>query len=364
MQSSWAMLLTASAVALSCINAGSVEPNSASAPVAGSKVNDASLVDDVPQSPPRCEIVPLPEHQAAFMNDGSERLRWHFGPQYPRPFFYPFLGPSGASLTRMGHPGAENHDHHRSIWFAHQDVAGVNFWTDRTEARIRQKHWYVYDDGEQEALLAAALGWYDGAGKLLMDQDVVAVQRPLAEGEQTLELQLTLRPPPSVKTVALGKTNFGILSVRVAKSISVHFGGGTLADSEGRRGEAEIFGKQARRLDYSGNVAVGRGDERRYVVEGITFFDHPANPRYPTHWHVREDGWMGASFCMQEGYVIEAEKPLRLRYLLHAHRGAYDDARAETVQRAFAERSGFTIAKSSRKHRQYEVQREPSTAAR
>ena len=56
---------------------------------------------------PRCTLIPLPEHQVAFQVDGAERLRWHFGPQYPRPFFYPLIGPaSGLSVTRMGHPGA------------------------------------------------------------------------------------------------------------------------------------------------------------------------------------------------------------------------------------------------------------------
>jgi len=63
----------------------------------------------------RCEVIPQPDHQVAFQVDGVERARWHFGPSYPRPFFYPFPGPSGATLTRMGHPGAPNHDHHRSI---------------------------------------------------------------------------------------------------------------------------------------------------------------------------------------------------------------------------------------------------------
>ena len=61
------------------------------------------------------------------------------------------LGPaSGESLTRMGHPGAPDHDHHRSIWFAHEKVSGVNFWTDLTTAKIRQKQWLAYEDGDGE----------------------------------------------------------------------------------------------------------------------------------------------------------------------------------------------------------------------
>lgn len=305
----------------------------------------------------RCEILPLPEHQVSFQIDGVEKTRWHFGAEYPRPSFYPFNGPSGTSLTRMGHPGAENHDHHRSMWFAHNSVAGVDFWSDNTDSQVRQKHWYAYNDGDDEAVMASVCGWYDGSGKELMEQDVVAALIPMDNGEHALEIQITMRPPASEQSVELGKTNFGFLAVRVAKTLSIHFGGGSLTNSEAQQGEPEIFGKPARWVDYSGPIAVGTGPERHAVVEGITYFDHPANPRYPTHWHVREDGWMGASFCFQDAYTITPEAPLTLRYLLHAHGGAYDQAKAQAVHDAFAKRAGFVIAKSARPHCQYEVGR-------
>ena len=67
------------------------------------------------QALPRCQLVPLPDQQLSFQVDGSERLRWHFGPAYPRPFFYPLRGPSGSVLPRMGHPGAPDHDHEISV---------------------------------------------------------------------------------------------------------------------------------------------------------------------------------------------------------------------------------------------------------
>ena len=305
----------------------------------------------------RCELLPLPEDQVSFQIDGVEKARWHFGTGYPRPFFYPFNGPSGTSLTRMGHPGAHNHDHHRSVWFAHHDVDGIDFWSDDTAGRVRQKFWSSYRDGDDEAVMASVSGWYDGEGNELMEQEIVAALMPLADDEHALELQITMRPAGTLEAVELGKTNFGFLAVRVAKTVSVHFGGGKLIDSEGRRGEKAIFGNQARWVDYSGPVAVGQGPDRKTVVEGITYFDHPENPRYPTHWHVRADGWMGASFCMHEGRTITAEAPLALRYLLHAHRGAYDHAKAESIHEGFSKRPGFQVVKATKKNRQYEVER-------
>src|SRR5262245_44337027 len=192
---------------------------------------------------PRCTLIPLPDHQVAFQVDGAERVRWHFGPQYPRPFFYPLVGPaSGLSLTRMGHPGAPDHDHHRSIWFAHEKVSGVNFWGDATMARVRQKQWLAYQDGENEAVMAVRLGWFDGHDpKELLEQDLLVALIPGREEESLVEFQSSFRP--FAEQLEFGKTNFGFLAVRVAKAVSAFFGGGTLTNSAGAAGEPAIFGK-------------------------------------------------------------------------------------------------------------------------
>ncbi len=310
-----------------------------------------------PFVPARCELLPLPDHQVAFLHDGIEKTRWHHDPKYSRPFLFPFNGPSGTSLTRMGHPGAPDHDHHRSIWFAHAKVEGIDFWSDNTQARIRQKHWQAYEDGTDEAILATTLGWYDTEGAERMEQDLVVASIPGENGEQLLEIQITLRPAEGRESVVLEKTNFGPLAVRVAKSISHLFGGGQLADSAGLVGEKDLFGKPAAWMDYSGPVAAGTGSSRDVAIEGITFFDHPENPRHPTAWHVRADGWMGAAFCLAEGHTIPQDSPLVLRYLLHAHAGGCDPAKAAETAAAFAQRPGFVVEKVKKSGRQFEARR-------
>ena len=304
-----------------------------------------------------CEVIPLPGNDTSFQIDGVERVRWHAGEDYPRPFFYPFNGPSGVPLTRMGHPGAPNHDHHLSIWFAHNSVNDLDFWANGKGTAIRQKQWLAYEDGDDEAVMAVRLGWLDPDGAEVMEQDVVAALRPLDFGEHELEIQTTFRVPPGREGVELGKTNFGFLAVRVAKTLSAHFGGGQLTNSEGVVGEKDLFGTPAKWMDYSGPVMVGEGNRRVPVTQGITFFDHPKNPRYPTSWHVRDDGWMGASFCLNEGITLTPGEPLTLRYLLHAHAGAHDADQAAARAGAFGARKPFEIGKSVKRHRQFEVAR-------
>lgn len=304
---------------------------------------------------PRSQIVPQAGHQVSFVVDGTERLRWRFGTDYPRPCFFPFNGPSGRCLTRMGHPGAPNHDHHQSVWFAHHKVLGIDFWANNLPPQIRQKEWLAYIDGDPEGLMAVKLGWYDGHDpKELIEQELIASVRPAgpvesSQAQETLiELQSIFRPTGNM--LEFGKTNFGFLAVRVAKSISAHFGGGVITDSEGRVGEPAIFGNRARWMDYSGPIAPD-------VTEGITYFDHPGNPSSPTHWHVREDGWMGASACFSEPLITTKTQPLMLRYLLHAHSGAVNPARAAAVAEEFGKSQPFSVVKATVKHETWTVKR-------
>ena len=299
--------------------------------------------------------MPLPGDQVSVEVDGVERLRWHFSPVYPRPFFYPLVGPLGEPLTRMGHPGAANHDHHRSIWFAHQKVLGVDFWSDQTDARVRQLHWLAYEEGDDEAAMAVELGWFDGHDpRELLRQELIVGVRPGDGGETFVELQAKFTP--TADSLELGQTNFGFLAVRVAARLSAYFGGGELTNSEGRRGEAAIFGKPARWMDYSGPARPGALGASE-AMEGITYFDHPSNPGFPNPWHVREDGWMGASPCMHAPLTTTKSDPLVLRYLLHAHRGDVQRERADEIAGRFAETALYRVDKASVKHRQYSVVR-------
>jgi hypothetical protein len=312
---------------------------------------------------PRCEVVPLAQHQAVFQVDGREVTRWNFGADYPGPYFYPLLGPeSRQSVTRMGHPGAPNHDHHRSVWFAHNKVLGIDFWGYAATAFVRQRMWYVYEDGPEHARMAVLLDWLDGHDpQPLMEQDLIATLRPLPEGEYTLDLQTTFRPRAA--SLELQQTNFGFLAVRVAKSISAHFGGGRLTSSSGLTGEPAIFGTAAEWMDYSGPMqgaatavsGEGDGGPRRVVTEGITLFDHPSNPTYPAKWHVRDDGWMGPSVCRDAGITITKDAPLTLRYLLHVHRGETNPMRAAEVTASWKGAPRLQIGKSMTPHHQYAV---------
>lgn len=303
------------------------------------------------------EVLPEAGHQVSFRVAGQERLRWHPGEDYPRPYFYPLRGPSGESLTRMGHPGAPNHDHHQSIWFAHHRVLGIDFWANGGTPRIRQQEWLAYQDDPEGAIMAVRLAWFDGHDpRELLQQELIVAARDAGEGETLVELQSTF--VPTAESLEFGKTNFGFLAVRVAKHISAHFGGGQLTNDAGVVGEPALFGKRSAWMDYSGSTTSWIGGEPHAVAEGITFFDHPANPRFPTPWHVRSDGWMGAAVCLEESLLTTRASPLSLRYLLHAHRGGANQERSREIATSFHGQRPFQVSRTQRPHQMYEVTRQ------
>ena len=74
-------------------------------------------------------------------------------------------------------------------------MGGVNFWEERGGSQhIRQESWIHYQDGMDEAGMVVRLGWWDAHKVRLLQQELIAVYRPLPGGEGWLELQTTFTP--------------------------------------------------------------------------------------------------------------------------------------------------------------------------
>jgi hypothetical protein len=288
--------------------------SSALAAVALGREVTAQTIESKPV--PGMQVLPLPYNQATFELQGKELTRYHYGPELKRPFLYPINGPSGRSLTRMGHPQAPaSHIHHNSVWVSHNDVNGDVFWGDTGPGRIVHQWMVQFTDADNQAGLVAVHHWIgkDNRLHLIERRGITAVD--LSNGEWLLIADLQLEADKTPTT--LGKTPFGLFAVRMAKSIGVSDGGGTIRNSAGNvneTGDNGVFWKRARWVDYSGPILPG-------VSEGIAMLDHPANPGHPAYFHVRNDGWMGASLCFEGPITVEPGKLLRLRYGLYIHSG-------------------------------------------
>ena len=262
---------------------------------------------------PHIQAVPQPYDQISFQRDGEEIARYHFGHDLRRPFVFPAIGPSGLSLTRMGHPhDPVGHSHHNSIWITHNDVNGQSFWADRNAGQIVHQRIVDLEDGLEEAAVTAINHWVSTNNQVLIVETRRTAIHLLPKKEWLMIIDLKWEAKD--KDVVLGKTSFGPIAARMAKTIGVNDGGGLMRNSEGAENEKPIFWKPAKWVDYAGNITAK-------AKEGITLMDHPINPGHPCAWHVRDDGWMGAALTFNGPLTISPGKPLRLRYGFYIHDG-------------------------------------------
>jgi len=287
---------------------------------------------------PHMQIRPQwPLGGAVHLHAGRELVTsYHLGPTSPRadpapytprrPFLYPVHGPDGVPLTGLGkpHDPTGSHAHHYSLWVAHADVGGHNFWGEKGGI-IYHKRFDLQEDGPVFCRLVQRTGWAAGGADVLFERRALTLYRtPDAFRLLDVEIECT---PPAGQPLVLGKTSFGFLAVRVAPSLSVFDGGGEIHNARGERNERGAHLRRAEWLDQSGPVAPGQW-------AGVALLDHPRNPNHPTVWHCRNDGWAGAAFTADGPRTLEPGRPLVLRYRVLLHGG---DATAGAVARRYQE---------------------------
>lgn len=256
----------------------------------------------------------------------------------PKPIVWPIIGPTGKEMTRrypMQYAVGEEHDHphHRSLWFTHMEVNGVDFWSEKPGGHGRTVHrqYTRLEAKDNTAVIGTINDWIapDG-GKVLEDERTLTFR---ADGDvRTIDFDILLKATEG--PVTLGDNKDGVFGIRIPSSMDVKRGtGGKIINSEGQTDEA-AWGKPARWVDYYGPVE----DQ----TLGIAILNHPSSFRYPTTWHVRTYGLFAANpFGLHDftkasdvdgSYTMAAGETLRFRYRVLFHLG---DEKQGQVAEAF-----------------------------
>ena len=222
----------------------------------------------------------------------------------PHVYYWPLIGPDGVKMTRAwpmeNAPGEEHdHPHHRSMWFSHGLVNGVDFWGEDASYKGTPKHpvgkivldKIVAAKGGETGVVTTSQKWTapDGSVPVTSVQTLRVYDRP--ESERVFDFETTLTA--GEKDVTFGDTKEGTFGIRIAESMRMKQpkapGAGHIVNSDGLRDD-KVWGTHAKWVDMSGPI-----ESKTY---GIAIFDHPANLRHPTRWHARDYGLFAANpFC-------------------------------------------------------------------
>jgi hypothetical protein len=270
----------------------------------------------------------------------------------PKPYLYPVLGPGGVAVTRnwpMKDLPSEDHDHphHRSLWYAHGDINGQDFWSESDKAgkTVHQK-FELIQSGPEVGVIKSVNQLIARDGKIVAT-DERTIHFYNRSDQRVFDFDITIRATEG--PITFGDTKEGTMAVRLAETMRLKApkgkpGQGHIVNSEGVRDDA-TWGKRAKWCDYYGPV------DGRTV--GMAIFDHPSNPRHPTWWHVRDYGLFAANpFGIHDfekkpagtgNLTVPRGSSITFRYRFYIHdgdekqgdvAGQYDRYVAETTRKA------------------------------
>lgn len=277
----------------------------------------------------------------------------------PHVYYWPIIGPNGAKMTRAypmekGVEGEEtDHVHHRSLWFSHGEVNGVDFWGESASYKGTPKHpvgkiehvkVLAAESGPKVGVLRTEVKWAAPDGTVpIRSEQTLRVHDTGSSTERVCDFEVVLIAGD--KDVTFGDTKEGTAAIRIAESMRLKRGKdfppgkGTIVNCSGTQG-AKAWGQNAGWVTMSGPIG-----EKVYA---ITMMDHPSNLRHPTRWHARDYGLFAANpFCEVDmdktkpkgagDYVLKAGQKLVFKYRLAFTEGDAAAAKAAERFKAYAE---------------------------
>ena len=278
-------------------------------------------------------ITPGPEKIQVEINGKPFTDFYIAGPEVTKPYLHPLRAASGTYVTRMWpmekvaeeEKEVKDHQHQRGLWFAHDQVNGLDFWNNEASyttpirGKIVLKKLDGVTSGKDRGTISATFDWTNLKGELqLTETRVMTFYADPAL--RTIDIDVTLT---AAQKVIFGDGKDGALAIRIRPVLQEDKGTGHISNADGMVTEKQAWGKPSNWCDYSGEI---NGEK-----VGIAVLNNPANPRPPGRFHVRAYGLLadnpfGLSVFTgdktQNGAVtLEAGKSLRYRYRVIIHPG-------------------------------------------
>lgn len=235
-------------------------------------------------------------------------------------YIHPLYGLDGSVLTD---DFPEDHFHHRGVSWMWMTVTfdGVtkDLWTLKG---LRQRYIsHTSATRPDRAVLQFENEWIeDSTGRKILDETVHITTHKATEAGRAIDFRIRLAAvdtPVTIATSATGYSGFGVRMAPREDAVITSSNGHIPADQSNVRHTW---------ADFSARF------QGKQQAEGVTIFQHRANPYYPDGWTLRYYGYLSPNFTNQaEGYTIAPGKPLTLRFRLWVHKGPADPDTFETM---------------------------------
>jgi len=172
---------------------------------------------------PDVKLTPLPDRVRVEI--GGRSFTEYIFKGAKRPYCYPVLAADGTSLVRdfpMKETAGEDtdHPHHRSLWFAHSNVNGIDFWNEGTAGTKFPK-----GSIEHDVLLESSSGatgvirsrnrWMSPEDQLICTDERTIRFSGNAEA-RWIDYEVTLYAPSNAPVV-MGDNKDGTMAIRLAQ---------------------------------------------------------------------------------------------------------------------------------------------------
>lgn len=276
---------------------------------------------------------------------GKPFTTYHFESEYSKSFLQPLRTANGVIVTRgiqNGNviPPEHEHDkalepHQRAMYFGHGDIDGNSFWIERAFSKYYThtatpkygrtvfRRLDQMQSGANGGVIRATFDMQGDDGKTFAEQ----TQEYKFSGDKNnriIDSEYVIKAGD--QPVVFGDTKEGTFGIRLAPELDAP--GGSMVNSEGGHGEAQVWGKRANWVDVDGTI---NGQKL-----GVAVFDANDSFRHPTYWHARGYGLLaanpfGLSFFYNDpkhngSYTLPAGQSIRFHYRVVIHEGTYQDA--------------------------------------
>lgn len=316
-------------------------------------------------APPKVELV-QGDNRIDVIIGGKPFTSYVYGNDLTKPVLVPVRTPSGFEVNRRN-PLAEiegasvDHAHHVGIFFAVDQVNGVNFWKN-TAAPPQIKHIEITQmaGGPGKGTLSTVSHWVDDKRQTVLEEKRTMT---FITGQHEYATDFSIDLTAKSDKVVFEDVEEGMFAIRVSDYLRESDAGAALQagqplpkesllgtgryfSSNGDETAKNVWGKRARWVALQG-VREGK-------VVGVAILNHPESINYPTYWHVRNYGLFSANPLgqgdFQKGQPKQYRKnkiiPLRLtlesgetahfRFLVIVYEGIRTQQQIEERFREFA----------------------------